>query len=193
MNYLYRDFNTKYDYRKGSWTCKASSLGIELSNNDYHPYSETIQLMESIVTRTRLYPCTILYKINRYGFNRIEKYKGLKSEESVFSLYDCHRFSTEDDGGCSYMYSCAQIDLSVTNPCIFDFYQAVVFLATKSKYQDVLNMIPKLKSIENIENYLIQSGIIIVESEDTFDIGYYLWFISNKDKIQHFADKINKN
>ena len=43
-----------------------------------------------------------------------------------------------------------------------------------------------------IENYLIQSGMIIIETEDTYDLGYYLWLISGKEKTQLLLDEIIK-
>ena len=191
MHYFVRDIKTKFEYRKGTWTCDANSVGIKLSEGD-NPYPEIMRLMVWISARTQLYPFTILYKCNRFGFNRVDQYKGLKSQESDLFLSNCLRFSEEDDKGCSYMYSCAQIDPNVTNPCIFNFHQSVVFLANKSNYQYVINIIPKLISIENIENYLIQSGMIVIESEDTFDMGYYLWLITNKEKIQSLIDIIQQ-
>ena len=192
MHYFFKDIENKYDYRKGTWTCDAGAIGIELSNSD-NPYPEIRKLMSYISEQTQLYPFAILYKTSRFGFNRIEEYKGLNSQESALSLCDCFRFSTADDKGCSYLFSCARIDPNVVNPCIFNFHQAFIFLGNDSNYQDILTMIPKLKSIEQIENYLIQSGMIVIESEDTYDMGYYLWFISNKEKIQSLISQIGQD
>lgn len=189
MYYFTKDIMTKYDYRKGKWTCSASSVGIELSNCE-NPYPEIMKFMTYISKKTQLDPFIMLYKSNRFGFNRVEQYKGLKSQESDLSLYNCFRFCTEDDKGCSYMFSCAHIDLNVTSPRAFAFYQAIIFLGDEINYQDVLTMIPKLKSVEMIENYLIQSGMIIIETEDTYDMGYYLWLISDKKKIQSLISEV---
>lgn len=134
-----------------------------------------------------LLPITKLHHIGKIQI--ADDYNG----RAGFSLLNCCRFSTEDDKGCSYMYSCAQIDPNTTNLRIFDRHQAVIFLGNESNYRDVISMIPKLKSMESIENYIIQSGKIVIRSEDTRDVGYYLWFVSNEKNMQAIRVKIQQN
>lgn len=191
MKYSFEYYNSEHERRYKKLTCNVSSLVVQLSDDDYYyPHAEIIRLMDDIIARTRVHPFAILYRYNPYGFNRIEKYKRLKAEESYFSLADCHRFDTTDDDGCSYMYSCDRIDTHVTLPNILGSLQSLVFLATDSNYQEILNAIPQLKSIKEIKNYLIQSELIVVDGEDTCDVGYYLWFTSSEKKIRGFFDDI---
>ena len=99
-------------------------------------------------------------------------------------------FFIKDNDGCEYIYACAQIESTTIIPIILNSYQTVVFLGTEYDYKNLISVISDLKSIKNIENYLIQSGMVIVEEYDTVDIGSTLWFISKKEKIESLIKQL---
>lgn len=189
MRYYTRTISSKHDYRKGSWTCDAYSIGIDISNDENHCVA-CLSYIDLLSNKMDLLPFVILYKVAPYGFNRVEKFKGLNFQKNSLSLTHCSDFLTSDNG-CEYMFSCAKIDLTTTSPNIFDTHQAVIFLGTERSYHKLITSIPNLKSINNIENFLIKSGMIIVEDYDTIDNGSTLWFVSNNEVKDSLAKILN--
>ena len=181
MEYYARIIASRHDYRKGTWTCDATAVGIDTTKDENH-YKACLNYVDLLAKKMNLLPYVILYKTAPFGFNRVEKFKGLNSQKSKLSLWHCLDFFTSDNG-CEYLFVCAPIDPLTTSPDIFDTHQTVVFLGTEKSYQKLTTSIPSLKSIQNIENFLINSGMIVVEDYDTIDIGSTLWFVSNDEVV----------
>lgn len=189
MKYYTRSISSKNDYRKGRWTCDAFSIGIDTSNDDSHCVA-CLNYIKLLLNKTDLLPYVILYKVAPYGFNRVDKFKGMNFHKSILSLGNCLDFLTSDNG-CEYMLACAEMDPTIISPDIFETHQTVFFLGNERNYNKLTASITELKNIENIENFLINSGMIIVEDYDTIDIGSTLWFVSNNEAIESLAKVLN--
>ena len=181
MIYYIRTISSKDDYRQGRWTCDAYSIGIDTSNDD-NLCEARMNYINLVSNKMALQPFVILYNVAPYGFNRVEKYKGLNPKKQAFSIDSCTDFFTLDNG-CEYMFTCAKIIQNVTPYNILDAPNKVIFLGSERNYHDLIASIPDLKNVSNIENFLITSGMIVVEDYDTIDIGSTLWFISNRETI----------
>jgi hypothetical protein len=189
MKYLSRTISSIHDYRKGSWTCNAYSIGIDTSDGDNH-CAACLNYISLLLNNTNLQFYIILFKVAPHGFNRVQKYKGFKYQKALLSLDHCFDFLTSIND-CEYMLTCSKFDPATSPQNIFETQQAVFFLGTKNSYNKLISLIPKLKSIANIENYLIDSGMFIIEDYDTMDIGSTLWFVSNKESTDSLVKIIS--
>ena len=188
MKLYSRIITSKEDYRKGSWTCDAYSVGIDTSDSN-NQCLLNIKYTEILSERMNFIPFVILYKVAPHGFNRIEKYKGLEFQKRELLLDHCEDFLVSDSG-CEYMYSFAEIASKKISSNIFNLNHAVIGMGTEISYRHLITSISEFKSVKNIENYMIESGMIIVESFDTIDIGSSLWFVSNKETIDWVANEL---
>ena len=153
MKYYTRVISSKHDYRKGFWTCNACSIGVDTSSYDDHRVG-CLNYVNFLSKLMGLRSYLLLYKLSPYGFNRVEKFKGLNFQKSKLSLSYCFDFLTSDDG-CEYMFACAELGSTITSPNVFDTYQSVIFMGSERSYGKLITSIPMLKSINNIENFLI--------------------------------------
>lgn len=144
-----------------------------------------------IVKSFNLYFGVIVYRESKFGFGRVERYKGLSSEIEKISRKNTPReHIIAGDEQDEYMYAIIELDPQEIETLIYNEHYSIMFLATKKELENVIFNISKLKTPDKLKKYMLDSGIILTKGYCVYETPNNLevaaWLISAPEKMKSF-------